>query len=333
MTFLSKIKTVLIVEDNLINYTLLEKIFERIKVNVIWADDGLKAVSIFKDNTDIDFVVMDFMLPGLNGIEATKEIKKINPNIPVVAQTGFDDISDSEFSIFNGIIKKPFDYYKIKNLVNNILKMTNKEIITKSLLEINAVRLNVENPFIWASGIKSPIYCDNRKTLSFPEIRNRIKTAFVEIISEKYPETELIAGVATGGIALGVLVAQELNLPFAYVRSEPKNHGLENLVEGIVAENQKIVVIEDLISTGSSSLKAVDALRDRKCNVLGLLAIFSYNFDSAKQNFLNKNCDFDTITNYNTLINVALETNYITQPELELLVEWRKNPQMWKNGK
>lgn len=202
-----------------------------------------------------------------------------------------------------------------------------RKTIASNLLQIKAVELNTAKPFTWASGIKSPIYCDNRKILSYPEIRNQTKQAFVEIIRDKYSDVELIAGVATGGIALGVLVAQQLNLPFAYVRSSAKNHGLENLVEGVVKENQKIVVIEDLISTGGSSLVAVNALKQKKCNVLGLIAVFSYGFSKASENFDKNDCEFCTLTDFNTLINCALETKYISEVQLKIIKDWKQNPE------
>lgn len=199
--------------------------------------------------------------------------------------------------------------------------------IAKFLLQIKAIKLQVSNPFTWASGWKSPIYCDNRKTLSYPEIRNFIKNHFADIILKKYPDVEVIAGVATGAIAQGVLVAEVLNLPFVYIRSSSKAHGLENLIEGEINENQKVVVIEDLISTGGSSLKAVNALRKANCNVLGMLAIFTYGFDISKNNFIKNNCELTTLSDYNILIDFALEENYINKKELEILKKWRKNPE------
>lgn len=198
------------------------------------------------------------------------------------------------------------------------------------LLQINAIKLEPSNPFTWASGWKSPIYCDNRKTLSFPEVRKFLANSFAEIIREKYPEVEIIAGVATGGIAIGVLVAEVLDLPFIYVRSEAKSHGTTSQIEGQYEKGKKVVVIEDLISTGGSSLKAVDALRNADCEVLGMVAIFTYGFQKAIDNFANTKCELHTLSNYNTLIDRAKETGYITDTEVERLQEWRVAPELWK---
>jgi len=208
--------------------------------------------------------------------------------------------------------------------------MENSKQIAKYLLQIKAVELEPQKTFTWASGLISPIYCDNRKTLSYSEIRDEVKKSFVNLIKNKFSNVEAISGVATGGIALGVLVAQELNLPFSYIRAASKKHGKENLIEGVISKNQKIVVIEDLISTGGSSLKAVDALREEGCDVLGLCAIFTYNFQTAIDNFKNKNCEFYTLTNFNDLINIALETNYINKSDIELLNNWKSDPENWK---
>lgn len=198
------------------------------------------------------------------------------------------------------------------------------------LLQINAIKLEPSNPFTWASGWKSPIYCDNRKTLSFPKVRKFLANSFAEIIQEKYPEVEIIAGVATGGIAIGVLVAEVLNLPFIYVRSEAKSHGTTSQIEGQYEKGQKVVVIEDLISTGGSSLKAVDALRNADIEVLGMVAIFTYGFQKAIDNFANKNCELHTLSNYNALIDRAKEIGYVTDAEVERLQEWRVAPELWK---
>lgn len=204
-----------------------------------------------------------------------------------------------------------------------------RRVIAEKLLQINAIKLNPTNPFTWASGWKSPIYCDNRKTLSYPEVRNIICDSFVKVIKEKYPEVDIIAGVATGAIAHGMLVADRLNLPFIYVRSAPKSHGLSNQIEGHVERGQKVVVIEDLISTGMSSLSAVEALRDAGGNVLGLLAIFTYEFDQAASSFARANVDFKTLSSYSTLIETALNQGTITNAQLELLKTWRENPEEW----
>lgn len=202
--------------------------------------------------------------------------------------------------------------------------------VAKSLLKIKAIKLSPDNHFTWASGWFSPIYCDNRKTLSYPEVRKQIYKSFAEVISEKYPEADMIAGVATGAIACGVLAAEELVKPFIYVRSAAKDHGLANQIEGEYKPGAKVVVIEDLVSTGGSSLKAVDALRNAGCEVLGMVAIFTYGFPAAEENFEAKNCELTTLSNYNTLIDVATENNYVTEKDVETLKEWRKSPQTWK---
>lgn len=193
--------------------------------------------------------------------------------------------------------------------------MTQNSVVI-NLLQINAIKLNPANPFTWASGWKSPIYCDNRKTLSYPEVRNIICEGFKRLIIEKYPNVDVIAGVATGAIAHGMLVADKMSLPFIYVRSAPKKHGLENLVEGDVKAGQKVVVIEDLISTGQSSLAAVNALRNAGCEVLGMAAIFTYEFNQAAENFKNSNVKLDTLANYSQLINVAVEQGFVKKRAL-----------------
>jgi orotate phosphoribosyltransferase len=201
--------------------------------------------------------------------------------------------------------------------------------ISQNLLKIKAIKLNVDNPFTWASGWKSPIYCDNRKTYFYPEVRKIIVNGFLTKMKQYFSEVEVIAGVATGAIGYGALVAQQLNLPFVYVRSEPKKHGLENLIEGELPEGKKVVVIEDLISTGGSSLKVVQALRDSKANVLGLVAIFTYQFEVADNAFKEKNCTYYTLSNYEILIETAIENNYVENIHLETLSEWRKSPSTW----
>ena len=198
------------------------------------------------------------------------------------------------------------------------------------LLQIAAVKLSPENPFTWASGIKSPIYCDNRKTLSYPAIREEIKKAFCEIIRAQFPHAEVIAGVATGGIAIGALVAEELNLPFIHVRSEAKKHGLGNQVEGVLHANQKVVVIEDLVSTGKSSLTAVDALREAGANIEGMVAIFTYGFEKATTAFNNANCQLVTLSDYDQLIQQAAQSGYVNNDQLTTLKEWKLNPEAWK---
>jgi orotate phosphoribosyltransferase len=197
------------------------------------------------------------------------------------------------------------------------------------LLQCHAIKLSPDKPFQWASGWKSPIYCDNRKTLAYPEIRNAIKYSFVDLIKENFLSTEAIAGVATGAIAQGALVADILGLPFMYVRSEAKGHGLENLIEGEPRKGQKIVVIEDLISTGGSSLKAVNALRQSGCEVLGMAAVFTYGFPKAEESFRLANCTLHTLSNYEVLLQLALETGYISEESLERLREWRQSPETW----
>lgn len=199
----------------------------------------------------------------------------------------------------------------------------------RSLLQIKAVKLSPNDPFTWTSGIKSPIYCDNRVTLSFHAIRTYIRQQFVHIIREEFGVVEYIGAVATGGIAQGALVAQEFGIPMVYVRSEKKQHGLENKIEGRIETGKSIVVIEDLVSTGSSSLAAVHALADAGFIVKGMVAIFNYNLDSAKKNFAESKCRLITLSDYNSLLNEALESNYITDDELQSLVKWRENPEKW----
>jgi orotate phosphoribosyltransferase len=201
--------------------------------------------------------------------------------------------------------------------------------ISEYLLQIKAVKLNAKEPFTWASGLKSPIYCDNRKTLSFPKIRTFIRQQFVNLINEEYGSFDLVAGVATGAIAHGVLVAQELGLPFVYVRSAEKKHGLENLIEGYYESGQSVVVIEDLISTGKSSLNAVEALRGAGLKVKGMVAIFSYNLDKAIENFKKAKCQLITLSNYDELIHQAVQNNYISDKDLKSLIKWREDPEKW----
>lgn len=210
-----------------------------------------------------------------------------------------------------------------------ILNKESAHKVAELLLQIKAIKLQSANPFIWASGWKSPIYCDNRKALSYPPVRTYIRQQFVDAVKENFPTVEVIVGVATGGIAHGALVAEALGLPFAYVRSAAKGHGLENLIEGDIQKGQNVVVIEDLVSTGGSSLKAVEELRESGSNVLGMLAIFSYNFDAAIQNFSTAKCKLVTLSDYNSLIEAALKTNFITEKEVESLNEWRENPSAW----
>ena len=201
--------------------------------------------------------------------------------------------------------------------------------IANHLLQIKAIILQPSNPFTWASGWKSPIYCDNRKTLSFPNIRTHIRMKICEIIKEKYPHVNVIAGVATGGIAIGCLVAEELGLPFVYVRSSNKEHGKKNLIEGYYDSGQSVVVIEDLISSGKSSLAAVKALEKEGLNIKGLISIFTYSFDEADKNFKKQDCEKTSLCDYQTLIDEALKSNYIDNKDLDVLEQWRKNPKNW----
>ncbi len=199
------------------------------------------------------------------------------------------------------------------------------------LLQINAIKLNSRNPFLWASGWKSPIYCDNRITLSFPAIRNFIRDEFENQIEKKFGKPDVIAGVATGAIGIGVLVAESMGLPFVYVRPEPKKHGRQNQVEGFLQKGQNVVVVEDLISTGKSSLLAVEALRAAGANIKGMAAIFNYGFEVASTNFKEANVDLFTLSDYENLLNFAISKQYITDDELVILKEWRKDPANWGN--
>ena len=210
---------------------------------------------------------------------------------------------------------------------------TSKKAFAAKLLKIKAIKLQPANPFTWASGWKSPFYCDNRKTLSYPDLRNYVKLEIVHNILEKFPEVEAIAGVATGAIPQGALVADALNLPFVYVRSKPKDHGLENLIEGELKPGMKVVVIEDLISTGGSSLKAVEAIRNNGCEVIGMVASYTYGFDVAKKAFDDAKVKLITLTNYEAVLDVALKTGYITESQIPVLNEWRANPSEWKKDK
>lgn len=203
--------------------------------------------------------------------------------------------------------------------------------VAEFLLQIEAIKLNPENPFTWASGLRSPIYCDNRKTLSYPEVRAFIRDAFTATIRESFADVDVIAGVATGGIAIGALVAEALNLPFIYVRSEAKKHGLGNQVEGVLKPNQRVVVIEDLISTGSSSLKAVDALREADATIAGMVAIFTYGFAKATERFAETNCPVQTLSNYDALLQQATNSGFITDSQKQTLSSWKSNPEAWSN--
>ena len=203
--------------------------------------------------------------------------------------------------------------------------------VAEFLLHIEAIKLSPENPFTWASGLRSPIYCDNRKTLSYPQVRTFIRDAFIETIRENFADAEVIAGVATGGIAIGALIAEAMNLPFIYVRSEAKKHGLGNQIEGVLNADQRVVVIEDLISTGSSSLTAVDALREAKANVIGMVAIFTYGFNKAQEKFTQANCALATLSNYDFLLQQASNAGSISSQQQATLAAWKSNPEAWSN--
>ncbi len=212
-----------------------------------------------------------------------------------------------------------------------------QKLTAEKLLRIKAIKLQPSNPFTWASGWKSPIYCDNRKLMSYPAIRNFIKVEFARLILEKYPQVDAIAGVATGAIAPGVLVADLLGLPFVYIRATPKDHGLENLIEGDLKPKQKVVVIEDLVSTGGSSLKAVEAIRRDGSDVLGMVAVFTYGFPLALQSMHDARVELTTLCDYDAILDEAVATDYIDESELKTLQDWRKNPDQWgqtpKKGK
>ncbi len=205
-----------------------------------------------------------------------------------------------------------------------------KKDFARRLLKIKAIKLQPNDPFTWASGWKSPFYCDNRKTLSYPDLRSYVKLELTHTILAHFPQAEAVAGVATGAIPQGALVADALMLPFVYIRNKPKDHGLENLIEGELTPGTKVVVVEDLISTGGSSLKAVEAVRKSGCEVIGMVASYSYGFDVAKEAFKNANVELVTLTDYDHVVAEALETGYITSDDVQLLNEWRKDPANWK---
>jgi orotate phosphoribosyltransferase len=228
-------------------------------------------------------------------------------------------------------LKKAIDYVDSKSKKQKIINSMKalEQLIAEKLLQIKAIKLQPNNPFTWASGWKSPIYCDNRKTLSYPSVRNIIKVEIARLICEKYPTSTAIAGVATGAIAMGALVADVLDLPFVYIRSEPKDHGLENLIEGELKPDAKVVIVEDLISTGGSSLKAVKAVRDFGCEVVGMIAIYTHGFPVAEKNFKNAKIPLITLSDYNTIIEEALRTDYISEDDIAILQKWRKKPETW----
>ena len=207
---------------------------------------------------------------------------------------------------------------------------TLESIFADKLLKVKAIKLQPTNPFTWASGWKSPFYCDNRKTLSYPDLRSFVKIETARLIMERFPEAEAVAGVATGAIPQGAMVADTLNLPFVYVRSKPKDHGLENLIEGELKPGTKVVVVEDLISTGGSSLKAVEAIRNYGCEVVGMVASYTSGFDVAEKAFKDAGVELVTLTNYEAVVAQALSTGYIKAEEVELLNQWRKAPSEWQ---
>lgn len=207
--------------------------------------------------------------------------------------------------------------------------MTNAKAVAEKLLQANAIRLSPEQPFTWASGWKSPIYCDNRKVLSFPFIRDFIKSEMCNVVFEKFPEAELLAGVATAGIAWGAMAADQLKLPYVYVRPKPKEHGLGNQVEGYYEKGQKVVVIEDLVSTGKSSLQVVDVLKDLGLEVAGMVSIFTYGFPAATEAFQKASLPYHSLTDYPSLIELAVSNGLISGTQQELLMQWRENPAEW----
>ena len=208
--------------------------------------------------------------------------------------------------------------------------MTNEKAVAEKLLQVGAVKLNAEQPFTWASGWKSPIYCDNRKVLSFPYVRDFIKSEMCNIIFEKFADADMLAGVATAGIAWGAMAADQLKLPYIYVRPKPKEHGLGNQVEGFFEKGQRVVVIEDLISTGKSSLQVVDVLKNAGVIIEGMVSIFTYGFAVADEAFKNAGVVYQSLTNYSTLINLALEKGTVSQDTEQVLLQWREDPANWK---
>ncbi|MDE1190970.1 MAG: orotate phosphoribosyltransferase [Arachidicoccus sp.] len=209
------------------------------------------------------------------------------------------------------------------------MSLSSQKAIAEKLLQAEAVKLNAENPFTWASGWKSPIYCDNRKLLSYPYLRDFVKSELCNVIFEKYSDAEAIAGVATAGIPWGAMVADQLKLPFVYVRSKPKDHGMGNQIEGVVKPGQKIVMVEDLISTGISSLQAANSLLIENVEVISIVSIFNYGFEKAVSAFENSNIPFFSLTNYNALIELAVEKNIIKKVDRDVLLQWRENPAEW----
>lgn len=207
--------------------------------------------------------------------------------------------------------------------------MTNEKAVAEKLLQTQAIRLNVDHPYTWASGWKSPIYCDNRKVLSFPYMRDFIKSEMCDVIFSRFPDAALLAGVATAGIAWGAMAADQLKLPYIYVRPKPKEHGLGNQIEGAYEKGQQVIVIEDLISTGKSSLQVVDVLKNAGMEVMGMVSIFNYGFDAAKQAFAAAQVPYISLTNYETLITLAIEKKMVTGEQESILLKWREDPANW----
>jgi len=207
--------------------------------------------------------------------------------------------------------------------------MTNEKAVAEKLLQINAIKLSPQEPFTWASGWKSPIYCDNRKVLSFPFIRDFIKSEMCNVVFQKFPDADMLAGVATAGIAWGAMAADQLKLPYIYVRPKPKEHGLSNQIEGSYEKGQKVVVVEDLISTGKSSLEVVEVLRKAGVEVVGMVSIFTYGLDVADKAFADAGVEYRSLTNYPTLIELAIERRIVSEAEQSTLIEWRTNPSTW----
>jgi len=214
-------------------------------------------------------------------------------------------------------------------LVTYLRHMTDAKVVAEKLLQVNAVKLNPENPFTWASGWKSPIYCDNRKVLSFPFIRDYIKSELCNVVFEKFPEAGMLAGVATAGIAWGAMVADQLKLPYVYVRPKPKEHGLGNQIEGFYEQGQKVVVIEDLVSTGKSSLQVVDVLKEAGLEIAGMVSIFTYGFPVATEVFSKAGVKYYPLTDYSTLIQLAAEKQIVSSDQLEILLKWQNDPAGW----
>jgi orotate phosphoribosyltransferase len=208
--------------------------------------------------------------------------------------------------------------------------MTDAKVVAEKLLQVNAVKLNLQNPFTWASGWKSPIYCDNRRVLSFPFIRDFIKSELCNIVFERFPDAELLAGVATAGIAWGAMAADQLKLPYIYVRPKPKEHGLGNQIEGYYEKGQKTIVIEDLVSTGKSSLQVIDALKAEGLEVTGMVSIFTYDFPVASAAFKNAGIEYYPLTSYPELVKLAIEKGIISNQQEEILLKWRDDPANWK---